>query len=418
VGDLAGAEAAVAAAFRSDWSRVVAYLIRVTGNWDLAEECAQGAFERALERWPRDGIPTSPAAWLKTTARNRALDRLRREAVGEAKIKDMVMLRSIDGLSGGDDSGIDDDRLRLMFTCCHPALAIEAQVALTLRSLGGLTTPEIARAFLVPHETMAKRLTRAKRKITEARIPYRVPAAHLLGERLRAVLAVIYALFNEGYSASAGDDLIRRDLCSEAIRLGRLLAELMPDEPEALGLLSLMLLQDSRRAARLGADGELVTLEDQDRSLWDRAEISDACTLLDRAVRLRRPGPYQLQAAIGACHANAATSAETDWDEIAVLYRRLSEMVPTPVVMLNRAVAVAMADGPASGLMLVDELDHAGALGDYYLLPATSADLLRRLGRHAEAATAYRRALELAPTDTERRFLRRRLSELTEDRPR
>jgi RNA polymerase sigma-70 factor (ECF subfamily) len=318
VGDLAAAQAAVAEAFRSDWGRVVAYLIHVTGNWDLAEECAQDAFERALERWPRDGIPSSPAAWLKTTARNRALDRLRRATVGDAKLKELTMLLPSDEAGNGDESGIEDDRLRLMFTCCHPALSIEAQVALTLRTLAGLTTPEIARAFLVPHETMAKRLTRAKRKITEARIPYRVPAAHRLGERLRAVLVVIYALFNEGYGASAGDELIRRDLCAEAIRLGRLLAELMPDEPEALGLLSLMLLQDSRRAARVDPDGELVTLEDQNRGLWDQAAIAEACTVLDRAVRLRRPGPYQLQAAIAACHAHAATSAETDWDEITV----------------------------------------------------------------------------------------------------
>jgi len=411
VGDLAAAQAAVAEAFRSDWGRVVAYLIRVTGNWDLAEECTQAAFERALERWPRDGIPSSPAAWLKTTARNGALDRLRRATVGDAKLKELMMLQPSDEATDGDDSGIEDDRLRLMFTCCHPALPVEAQVALTLRTLAGLTTPEIARAFLVPHETMAKRLTRAKRKITEARIPYRVPAAHRLGERLRAVLAVIYALFNEGYGASAGAELIRKDLCAEAIRLGRLLAELMPDEPEALGLLSLMLLQDSRRAARVETTGELVTLEDQDRGLWDRAAIEDACTVLDRAVRLRRPGPYQLQAAIAACHAQALSAGETDWQEIAVLYNRLSEIVPTPVVLLNRAVAVAMADGPASGLVLVDELDRAGALAGYYLLPATRADLLRRLNRHGEAAKAYRRALELAPTDTERRFLRRRLAE-------
>jgi len=411
VGDLAAAQAAVAEAFRSDWGRVVAYLIRVTGNWDLAEECTQAAFERALERWPRDGIPSSPAAWLKTTARNGALDRLRRATVGDAKLKELMMLQPSDEETDGDDSGIEDDRLRLMFTCCHPALPVEAQVALTLRTLAGLTTPEIARAFLVPHETMAKRLTRAKRKITEARIPYRVPAAHRLGERLRAVLAVIYALFNEGYGASAGAELIRKDLCAEAIRLGRLLAELMPDEPEALGLLSLMLLQDSRRAARVETTGELVTLEDQDRGLWDRAAIEDACTVLDRAVRLRRPGPYQLQAAIAACHAQALSAGETDWQEIAVLYNRLSEIVPTPVVLLNRAVAVAMADGPASGLVLVDELDRAGALAGYYLLPATRADLLRRLNRHGEAAKAYRRALELAPTDTERRFLRRRLAE-------
>jgi len=416
VGDLAAAQAAVADAFRSEWGRVVGYLIRVTGNWDLAEECAQDAFERALERWPRDGIPTSPGAWLKTTARNRALDRLRRSSVGEAKLKELTMLKPSDD-ADGDDSGIDDDRLRLMFTCCHPALPIQAQVALTLRTLAGLTTPEIARAFLVPHETMAKRLTRAKRKITDARIPYRVPAAHRLGERLHAVLVVIYAMFNEGYGASAGDALIRRELCAEAIRLGRLLAELMPDEPEALGLLSLMLLQDSRRAARVDPTGELVTLEEQNRALWNPAAIAEAATALDRAIRLRAPGPFQLQAAIAACHAHARTAAETDWREIAVLYGRLSELVPTPVVLLNRAVAVAMADGPAAGLTLVEELDRSGALADYYLLPATRADLLRRLGRRDEATRDYRRALELAPTDAELRFLARRLSEVSDPAP-
>jgi RNA polymerase sigma-70 factor (ECF subfamily) len=391
---------------------VVAYLIRVTGNWDLAEECAQDAFARALERWPRDGIPTSPGAWLKTTARNRALDRLRRSAVGDAKLKEVAMTARTSEGSEADDSGIEDDRLRLMFTCCHPALPVEAQVALTLRTLAGLTTPEIARAFLVSHDTMAKRLTRAKRKIAEARIPYRVPAGHRLGERLRAVLAVIYALFNEGYGASAGDELIRRELCAEGIRLGRLLVELMPDEPEALGLLSLMLLGNSRRAARVDSAGELVTLEEQNRAIWDAPAIEEARKVLDGAVRLRRPGPYQLQAAIAACHAQAPTAAATDWGEIAVLYNRLSEMAPTPVVLLNRAVAVAMADGPTAGLALVEELERAGALADYYLLPATRADLLRRLQRSPEAAAAYARALELAPTDTERRFLNRRLAEL------
>jgi RNA polymerase sigma-70 factor (ECF subfamily) len=385
----------------------------VTGNWDLAEECAQDAFERALERWPRDGIPSSPAAWLKTTARNRALDRLRRSTVGRAKLEEVAVAARAAHGHDDDDSGIEDDRLRLMFTCCHPALPVESQVALTLRTLAGLTTPEIARAFLVPHETMAKRLTRAKRKIAQARIPYRVPAGHRLHERLRAVLAVIYALFNEGYGASAGDALIRRKLCAEAIRLARLLAELMPDEPEALGLLTLTVLHDARRAARVDTAGELVTLENQDRSLWDKAAIEEACKVLDRAVRLRRPGPYQLQAAIAACHAQAPTAGETDWREIALLYDRLSRLAPTPVVRLNRAVAVAMAQGPAAGLAVVDELDRSGALSDYYLLPATRADLLRRQKRDAEAATAYRRALELAPTDAERRFLRSRLSEVS-----
>ena len=412
MGDLAASRAAVAEAFRSDWGRVVAYLIRVTGNWDLAEECAQDAFERALERWSRDGVPSSPAAWLLTTARNRALDRLRRAKVGEEKLRELATMKLRTTGTDEDPSGIDDDRLRLMFTCCHPALPIEAQVALTLRTLAGLTTPEIARAFLVPLETMAKRLTRAKRKIEQANIPYRVPPGHLLGERMRAVQAVIYALFNEGYGASAGEELIRPDLCAEAIRLARLLTELMPDEPEALGLLSLILLHDGRRAARLDADGELVTLEEQDRGLWENATIDEACKILNGAIRLRRPGPYQLLAAIAACHAQAPTAADTDWREIVALYERLHELSPSPVIALNRAVAIAMADGPAAGLALVDELEQSGALPGYYLLHATRADLLRRLGRGAEAATAYTRAVELAPTDTERRFLTRRLSEV------
>ena len=413
MGDLTETQVAVAEAFRSNWGSVVAYLIRVTGNWDLAEECAQDAFERALEYWPRDGIPTSPAAWLKTTARNRALDLLRRAKVGKAKLEEVAITARATQGRDEDDSGIEDDRLRLMFTCCHPALPVEAQVALTLRTLAGLTTPEIARAFLVPPETMAKRLTRAKKKIAEARIPYRVPAAHRLQERLRGVLAVIYALFNEGYGASAGDELIRQELCTEAIRLGRLLSELMPDEPEALGLLSLMLLHDSRRAARIDRAGELVTLEEQDRTLWHNEAIAEGCKLLDRAARLRRPGPYQLQAAVAATHAQAPTAADTEWREIVILYERLSEIAPTPVVLLNRAVAVAMAEGPSAGLPLVDELEQRGTLSDYYLLPATRADLLRRLHRNPEAAMAYRRALELAPTDAERRFLRRRLSEVS-----
>jgi len=403
-------EAALAQAFRDEWGRVVATLIRTTGNWDLAEECAQDAFEQALQRWTHDGIPNRPGAWLTTTARNRAIDRLRREAIGAAKLREVAML-SVPDEPLSDDSGVGDDRLRLIFTCCHPALAMDAQVALTLRTLAGLTTAEIARAFLVSERTMSKRLVRAKEKIRHAGIPYRVPPAHLLPERTTAVLAVLYLLFNEGYAASAGADLVRNDLSSEAIRLARTLAQLMPDEPEADGLLALMLLHDARRDARVDADGQLVTLEHQDRARWDRDEIDEGLGVLDKALRRGRSGAYQVQAAIAACHATAARASDTDWAEIAALYGRLAALVPSPVVELNRAVAVGMSEGPAAGLALVDALDGSGKLAGYYLLPATRADLLRRLGRFAGAADAYREALDLAATDTERSYLAERLAE-------
>jgi RNA polymerase sigma-70 factor, ECF subfamily len=406
-------EAAVTAAFQQEWGKVVATLIRMAGDWDLAEECAQDAFAAALARWPADGIPDRPGAWLTTTARNRALDRLRRTKNEAAKLREAAMLAEPAHPPPADDSGVADDRLRLIFTCCHPALSLEARVALTLRTLAGLTTAEIARAFLVPEPTMAKRLVRAKQKIKDAAIPYRVPPAHLLPARMTGVLAVLYLLFNEGYSATAGEDLVRRDLCAEAIRLARVLTSLMPAEPEATGLLALMLLTDSRKAARLDEDGDMVTLEEQDRTRWDAAEIAEGLGLLEAALRHRQAGQYQLQAAIAACHAQAADPADTDWPQIALLYGQLHQVVPSAVIELNRAVAVAMADGPEAGLEVVEQLEASGQLGGYYLLTATRADLLRRLGRRSEAAASYRAALEIAATEPERRFLASRLEEVT-----
>ena len=407
-------EEVVAKAFRDEWGQVVATLIRVTGNWDLAEECAQDAFAKALERWPHDGVPDRPGAWLTRTARNRAIDRLRREAVGAAKMQEVAAM-TYDPAAGDpgaeDNDPFPDDRLQLMFTCCHPALALEARVALTLRTLAGLSTAEIAHAFLVTEQTMAKRLGRAKQKIKNAAIPYRVPPAHLLPERTPAVLAVIYLLFNEGYAASAGSDLVRRNLSAEAIRLARVLAHLMPDEPEALGLLALMLLHDARSAGRLDDDGVLIPLEEQDRTTWDPDKIAEGVAVLDHVLRRRQPGPYQIQAAIAACHATARTAADTDWAQIAGLYERLSLIAATPIVTLNRAVAIGMSEGPEAGLLLVDELTDV--LAGYHLLAATRADLLRRAGRLEEAAAAYREALTQASTDAERAFLTRRIQEIS-----
>ena len=411
-------DAAIASAFREEWGRVVATLIRRTGDWDLAEECAQEAFLEAAQRWQAEGVPRRPGAWLTTVAGNRALDRLRRAKRG-AELLEQV---SRDPLTAAateqtpmyeppEDEEIEDDRLRLMFTCCHPALPLESRVALTLRTLAGLQTAEIARAFLVSEATMSKRLTRAKAKIAGAGIPYRVPPAHLLPERTGGVLAVLYLLFNEGYAASSGDELIRSSLCDEAIRLARALCQLMPDEPEAAGLLALMLLQHSRRTTRVDAAGDLLTLEEQDREQWDRAQIEEATGVLEAAISRRAIGPYQVQAAIAQLHARAPHPAVTDWAQIAELYALLEQLMPSPVVRLNRAVAVAMAGDPDGGLEIVDELAGAGALDSYHLLEATRADLLRRRGDLADAASAYERALALAPTEPERRFLTRRLTE-------
>ncbi len=400
-------------------TRIVATLIRACGgDFQLAEDSLQEALVTALERWPHDGVPQKPDAWLYTAARRKAIDQLRRSQNLARKTEQMQILGDLEQAGVPDEREeelLQDDRLRLIFTCCHPSLALDAQVALTLRTVAGLDVPEIAKAFFVHTDTMAKRLTRARSKIRDARIPYRVPPEHELPDRLEGVLSVIYLIFTEGYIGSTGQRLVRDELCDEALSLVRLLASLMPDEPEVLGLLSLMLLIDSRRAARIDGHGEMLTLEEQDRSLWDRSRIDEGAALAQRSLRMRRPGPYQLQAAIAALHAEPERPQDTDWRQIALLYNELLRIQPTAIVELNRAAAVAMAYGPDRGLWLLDNLEaQDGSLAGYYLMHAARADLLRRAGRFEDAATSYRRAMELCPNPVEVRYLRRRMREMGE----
>jgi RNA polymerase sigma-70 factor (ECF subfamily) len=408
----------VTAAYRAHWPRAVAVLCRWTGEVDLAEDAVQDAAEQALRTWPRDGLPDHPDAWLITTARRRAIDRLRRDRRRAERTELLARLEAVDrqaSLDHGQQTAAGDDQLTLMLMCCHPALGVDAQVALTLRVVAGLAPPEIARAFLVPERTLQQRLVRAKRKIAIAGIPFRLPPDDQLPDRVGAVCAVVYLIFNEGYGATRGDRLLRVDLAAEAIRLGRLLGELAPDDPEVGGLLALLLLHHARAGARVDPHGDLVPLEEQDRGRWDAAMLGEGLGLLDRALRRGHPGPYQLQAAIAAQHALAARAADTDWRQIAALYAELLRLRPSPTYELNQAVAVAMAYGPDAGLALLDRLETTGALAGYHLLPATRADLERRAGRPALAATAYRQALELATNQVERRYLRRRLDQVTGD---